>query len=310
MPTMLDERPQRRGPVLFGRALVEQQKAEQAAREKARDDARLEAAQIAAERHARAQDDIARERLRLEQQKASLETELKLREIQKERMQLDAFAKAQREIGKLKPDDPELSARIAEIQAQNNILFDGKSPFASALGDQVSDLFSRRKAVESAAETKAKAEAGRAAAQAAGMQPSSFTDPLTGVTSKAPAPSTEGKDTHALQKLYMDDYHAIERERAGLPFDPKTQKEKVDPSVVKMLDERRTKALENLRSVGVNLEADKAIAQAPLATTPAAEPAAAPLDREALAKAALDDPLATDAHKKAARKILGYQDEQ
>lgn len=316
MATALDERPRRKSPVIFGSALVAQQREESAAREREIDNARADRIATRQETHQKLADQIAQQRLEMEQDKAKLEMELKLKEVIQERAQLEAFARAQRSIGQLSPTDPNLAGKIAEIQAQNNILFAGKgTQYAQALKGMVTELVDRRKTIETAQETKAKEEAKSAASARAvqqakelGMKPSSIT--ADGVTYKAPATTDEAKVLHDKQKLFMDDYHAIERERVGLKPD-KTYGSPGDDPRVKLIDQRRTDALKNLQSVGINLGgAASGDPVAPVdSAAPASTPTALPTDRIELAKMALDHPAATDADKAAARKILGYLDE-
>lgn len=343
MPTLLDQRPTRKAPILFGRALVEQQRAEADAREKNRDDLRQEAAQKATEKHLQLADEIAKAKLHNEVVKQNLEMELKLREVRQENEQIVAFARAQKQVAALSPTDPMLPGKIAQIQAGNNILFAGKgTQYAHALGSMVTDLIDRRKTIEAARETKVKEatkfevehgikvpldangepdlaaaskqriDAGKSAAAAAGMQPSSFTDPSTGVTSKVPVDKS-GMDQHQLQQLYLQDYHAVEKERSGIKYKPEKDasgKEvmipQTDEHVVKMLDARREQALKNLQSVGINLEGAVSGTDAPVTAVVTPD---APLDRMDLARAAIEDPAASLEHKSAARKLLGYEDE-
>jgi hypothetical protein len=350
MPTGLDLRPSARGTKFYGRALVEQRRADALAADKERDNIRQDAAQAATERHQKLQDDIAKEHLAMEKTKASLEMEIKLRDLRQEREQLDAFASAQRRVADLKPDDPLLQAKVAQIQADHPVLFAGKGThFAQALGGMVTELFAQQKALDAAKVAKvkaadeftlktgipvpldkngqpdiaaaAKAKADAAKALTAGMVPSTYTDPTTGVTMKAP-PDAQ-KDIHAQQKLFMDDYHAIERERVGAAKLMKGIKPGAPiPDEIKLLDSRRTQALKNLQSVGINLSPDAVAAPVVPVTpgepvsTPTGEGVAAPVtatpapvDNIALAKQALDDPAASALHKSAARKILGYLDE-
>lgn len=341
MASMLDQRPARRSPVLFGRALVEQRRAEAQAAQSERDDVRADAAQAATERHQKLQDQIAAQRLELETRKANAEAQVKLHELQQQNQQMEAFSAAQRQVSQLKPDDPLLSAKVAQIQADYPVLFAGKGTnFGHALGGMVTELFQQQKALDAAKAAKVKAAdeftlktgiavpldskgqpdiaaAGKARAEAAktataGMVPSSYTEPTTGVVMKAP-PDAQ-KDIHDRQKLFMDDYHAVEKERIGIKPD-KAYKNAADDPRIKLLDERRMAALNNLQSVGINLTGETASPVVPTdsAAAPVLDSAptetAAPVDNMDLARQALDDPAATALHKSAARKILGYQDE-
>lgn len=263
MATALDERPKPRQPIVFGRALVAQQQAQAAAGEKAREDARKEANDQAMEKHRQLADQIAKAKLELEIEKSNVAQEKQLHDLTLEKQQLDAFKSAQEKIGSLKPNDPLLSEKIAKIQADHNVLFDGKAnPMTQALSSQVSDLFGRRKALEQSQnkinETMQKS-AGDADMQkaviAAGLVPKSAK--VGDVTYGLPADKTQ-QELHQKQQLYLQDYHAVEKERAGLKYDPKATPDNpgkaADPSVVKMLDARRVQALKNLSSVGINLD--------------------------------------------------------
>lgn len=278
MSSMLDERPARRSTPLFGRALIAQQQAEQKAQEDAVKDQRDQMRDRETRRHNVEMENL--DRLRAEtamarEQAAALAESHKL---QMQKAQAEAFVGAQEEIGKLKPNQPDLSEKIAAIQGKYNILFDGQgTTFGQHLGTQVADLFKRRDAIQSAntaiaekypgtapivnpttgvldasAMSKAHAEQQSKAMTDSGLVPKSGKDPLTGIEYGQPPKDTSVLTAHDKADLAWKSYQEATRLRAksGLK----------DPDVIKVLDSQRTAAMQQLSSLGIKVDSNSALA--------------------------------------------------
>lgn len=131
MPTLLDERPAPRKPILFGRALVAQQEADRKAQQDMEQTRQFEVRERRLAGEAAARDERAAQALSLQQQlqqlreKAERVQEMKAQAIlEASRQKLDyqeraisQFGKASLAIGKLDPKSPEYDERLAEIKA-------------------------------------------------------------------------------------------------------------------------------------------------------------------------------------------------
>lgn len=280
MPSMLDQRPPRRSSPLFGRALIEQQKSEEQAQQDAIKNQRDQERDQETRRHNRQVEELDRLRTETALIRAQAATDAETQKLKTQKDQAEAFVRAQSAIGKLKPNDPQLSEKIAQIQGENNILFDGQgTSFGQHLGTQVADLFKRREAIQNAntaiaekypgvapvvdpatgvldagAMAKAHVEAQHQAMTAAGLVPKSGKDPVTGIEYGQPAKDASTLTAHDKADLAWKAYSEATKLRAKFKDDPKTGKPpKEVQDTVNALDAQRTSAMQTLSQLGINM---------------------------------------------------------
>lgn len=293
MPTALDQRPPRRSTPLFGRALIEQQKAEEQAHQDAIRNQRDQERDQETRRHNRQVEELDRLRAETALIRAQAATDAETQKLKTQKDQAEAFVRAQAAIGKLKPNDPQLSEKIAQIQGENNILFDGQgTSFGQHLGTQVADLFKRREAIQNAntaiaekypgvapvvdpatgvldagAMAKAHVEAQHQAMTAAGLVPKSGKDPVTGIEYGQPAKDTSTLTAHDKADLAWKAYSEATKMRSKLPINPSTKLPK-DMDAARALDAQRTSSMQQLSDLGIKLDTTKH--PVPDATVPSA----------------------------------------
>lgn len=137
MPTLLDQRSERRGPILFGRALVAAQQAEEDSVKNqiaAQRENRL--AQREAQMDARQQKflELQASQQRLKQQIFDAKVEAANMALKMDSVKVKQFQNASRAIGKLDPRSPDYEAQLGAIQADNPDIFaDTGNNFTSIL---------------------------------------------------------------------------------------------------------------------------------------------------------------------------------
>lgn len=288
MPSLLDQRPIPRRPPIFGQALVAQQRAEQEQANRAQragEFAVREGRMAEAQATRAAQNEAAlalRERAVALAEKiqgaklTAVEMQLKRKE-----MQASAFTKAMKQIGAVAADDAEAEVKIASILADNAAALDeDNTELSGMLKERVSSLQKnildfRSVAQKRDEEMEKRRLAGEQAnaAVAMGMKPEAINTSTGGIQFRAPEAGNEK-------------FPSYEAARAKYP----------NAAIRGVTDPTGAFIIEGISST----EPKATGATALMGQTPTAAP-----DRNALAQRALDDPNASEAHKAAARKILG-----
>lgn len=126
MPTLLDQQSQRRGPVLFGRALVAAQQAEEdAVRNQIQAQREQRLANREAQMDARQQKmlEIQNKKVQLDERIFQAKTQAAEMALKMEERKIGQFSNAIRAIGKLDPRSPDYEANLGAIQAENPDIF-------------------------------------------------------------------------------------------------------------------------------------------------------------------------------------------
>lgn len=126
MPTLLDQQSQRRGPVLFGRALVAAQQAEEdAVRNQIQSQREQRLANREAQMDARQQRmlEIQNKKVQLDERIFQAKTQAAEMALKMEERKIGQFSNAIRAIGKLDPRSPDYEANLGAIQAENPDIF-------------------------------------------------------------------------------------------------------------------------------------------------------------------------------------------
>lgn len=148
---MLDERPKPRGPILFGRALLQQQENERKAREDQQNAREFQVREQRMERQNAEANKMRAQAIELQQQALELRQQSQAVEIARTKAVLDAsrlkldmqkraweqFPKAATEIGKLDPKSADYDERIAGIKAALPEAFTVDTDTTKALDDLI-----------------------------------------------------------------------------------------------------------------------------------------------------------------------------
>lgn len=141
MASLLDDRPQQRKPILFGRALAAQQQAEVAAE---RED-RMAAKDIAQERHNARLAQLQERRQSLEELKVDAKIQAANLALDKESQVLKQFSTAAKALGKLNPKADDYDAQVGQIVADNAEVFaDKDNNFTAILKENMGAIQKQR----------------------------------------------------------------------------------------------------------------------------------------------------------------------